>query len=172
MIPSPWESGRTWRRPVAAVALALLAGCATAPAERPPRDVQASRVFEGLSPDAAFERTLAAVRGAGLNVTGASEAGGLITAELGDLRDRGWAECTARRVTDRSSERQRFRRADQLDRRVELTATVRAAPGGGGTEVALDPAFAERQRNSFTNLTFLEDCRSTGALERQILGSI
>ena len=114
----------------------------------------------------------AAVRGAGLNVTGANEAGGVITAELDGFRDRGWAECTARRVTDRGSDRQRFRRADQLDRRVELTATVRAAPAGGGAEVTLDPTFAERQRNSFINLTFLEPCRSTGALERRLLDSI
>ena len=157
----------------AAAALALLlAGCATPPAaERPPRDVQTSRVFGEIPPDVAGVRALAAVRDAGVRVANADRARGLITAELDGFADRGWAECAARRVTDRGGDTQRFRWADRLDRSLELTATVREAPGGGA-EVALDPTFAERQRNSFTNTTFLEPCRSTGALERRILDSI
>ncbi len=167
-----WRHGGAAARGFSALALLtlLLAACAGPPAPSSPEaEIEPSRVYEGTSRDAAFERTLAALRDAGLRVAGADESQGVISAGLSELGDRGWAVCPERYVSPRDDTRRR-RRAESLGRDLELTASVREAPNG--VAVSLDATVVERLRNSFTNLTFTQRCRSTGALEGEILQEV
>ena len=148
-----------------------MAACAGgAPASAPVADIEASRVYAGATRAAVFERTLAAVQAAGLHVTATDQGRGVITAGRRGFRDdRGWASCPRQLVAPRDDTR-RVRLAEPLERDLRLTASIREGPGGPA--VGLATAIVERQRNSFTNLTFLERCRSTGALERRILQAV
>ena len=163
------------RAPAASAAalalLPLLAACATSPPSAPAAtyQVESSRVYEGANREAVFERTLAAIEAAGLRVAEADRTRGVIAAELAGFQDRGWAECPRRFVYPRD-DTDRARLATPLERSLQLTASVSGAPAGAA--VNLDTTVVERQRNSFTNLTFSERCRSTGALERQILQAV
>ena len=105
-------------------------------------------------------------------VTSADFATGRIEAERRDFEDAGWADCERRRVFEASggggSPRQSW--ALRVDR--DLALQLGVAGQGDTTEVTVDASFVEEQINTWSYAHFMQDCRSTGVLERALLDSL
>jgi hypothetical protein len=124
-------------------------------------------VYENVGEGELYQQTLQALRASELEVTETDRASGTITA-AGRFDERNWAECLPpqRLVQDRD-DRQQLVAAPEDHRRVELTASVQGAPEGA--TLTLAPAFAAEPVSA---LATTPGCRTTGALERQILAAV
>jgi hypothetical protein len=156
-------TGTRWRAIWSPASLLLLGACA---ALGPP-EIETSRVYENVGEGELYQQTLQALRASELEVTETDRASGTITA-AGRFDERNWAECLPpqRLVQDRD-DRQQLVAAPEDHRRVELTASVQGAPEGA--TLTLAPAFAAEPVSA---LATTPGCRTTGALERQILAAV
>ena len=112
-------------------------------------------------------RTLQTLQASGLEVTETDPTRGVISA-AGETDREVWAECPQPRKLVQDSEVQQHLVGIPEDyRRVELTASVSAAPEGA--RLTLDPAFFAEPVSA---LATAEECRTTGVLERPILEAV
>lgn len=152
-----------WRAIGPSAGLLLLGACA---ALGPP-DIETSRVYGDVSPDGLYERTFQALQATDLEVTETDRASGTITA-VGRFEDRNWAECPQpQRIVENEQDQEQVVAAREDYRRVELTASVQG--GEQGARLTLDPAFSAQPLSALATTT---ECRTTGALERQILDAV
>ena len=166
-------------RAAAVLASLLVAACAQI-AGIPPDTSEASRVFEDVSPETAFERTVAALEELGLRVS-ADPAGGEITATGRGVEDRGWAECPqlptlVRQQAGGQDELTALVDVPPAVTEVELTASVGAAPRAtGGARVHLDPAFTAKPSPGPADIGMepsTEACNTTGVLEALVFRAV
>jgi len=151
------------RAMISLAAATLLGACA---AFGPP-DIETSRSYANLGPEALYQRTLEALRASQLEVTRSDPASGVIGA-VGRFEQRGWAECTQpRRIVEDSEDREEVVGARVDYRRVELMASVQG--GAEGATLTLDPSFTAEP---VSPMATTEECRTTGQLERQILEAV
>jgi hypothetical protein len=143
-----------------------LAGCATERRPGPP-EPGVSRVY-AVSQDALIDRLRGALARYQIEPGTYDPATGRLRAERRDLGRTGWAMCQPLRVRDPDGER--LREAEPL--RLDLDLSVQVEGVDGGTRVTLRPVFVETNLDSFTNLEVTHRCRSTGALERDLLGAL
>jgi hypothetical protein len=149
-----------------ALLVVALAGCATQPQPRLP-EPGVSRVY-AVSKDAAIARLREVLASYEIEAGTYDAATGRLRAERRDLGQTGWAMCQPLRVRDPDGVR--LREAEPL--RLDLDLSVQVEGVDGGTRVTLRPAFVETNLDSFTNLEVTHRCRSTGALERELLGTL
>jgi hypothetical protein len=161
-----WLAG-VWpeRLTVALLALAL-SGCATERRPRPP-EPGISRVY-AMSQDALIARLREVLAGYQIEPGTYDPATGRLRAGRRDLGQTGWAMCQPLRVRDPDGVR--LREAEPLRLDVDLGVQVEGVDGG--TRVTLRPVFIETNLDSFTNLEVTHRCRSTGTLERDLLGAL
>jgi hypothetical protein len=158
---------RAWpERLAVALLVVALAGCATERRPRPP-EPGVSRVY-AVSKDAAIARLREVLAGYRIEPGTYDPAAGRLRAERRDLGQTGWAMCQPLRVRDPDGVR--LREAEPLRLDLDLSAQVEGVDGG--TRVTLRPVFVETNLDSFTNLEVTHRCRSTGALERELLGAL
>lgn len=150
---------------IPALAAFALTGCTAAPPR--PAEVAVSEVYAG-SRDELAARLRGVLARHDIQSTGFDPERGVLRAERRDLGETPWAACDHLYVYDREGERRRDARP--LRRRLELTAGLEDVDGG--TQVTLRPEFIQTSLNSFTNLEVTQRCRSTGALEREILAGL
>jgi len=157
------ETGARWRASGWPASLLLLGACA---ALGPP-EIETSRVYENVGASELYEQTLQALRASELEVTETDRASGTITAAA-RVEERNWAVCPPpqRLVQDRDDRTRRVA-AREDHRRVELTASVQG--GQQGARLTLAPAFSAEPVSA---LATTPRCRTTGALEREILAAI
>jgi hypothetical protein len=150
--------------------LCLLVSCtACAPREPTVYHVERGRTY-AEDEAVVWEGVERFLRESGITVTGADPATGVITAERTEYQDAGWAECERARVVDRNSNSRRPTRARPLSRDLALEVTVRES--AAGTEVRPLARFTEQQNDPYRNWPFTQPCRSTGVLERALLGAL
>jgi hypothetical protein len=149
-----------------ALLILALAGCATEPRPRSP-EPGVSRVY-AVSKDAAIARLREVLASYEIEAGTYDPAAGRLRAERRDLGQTGWAMCQPLRVRDPDGVR--LREAEPLRLDLDLSAQVEGVDGG--TRVTLRPVFVETNLDSFTNLEVTHRCRSTGALERELLGAL
>jgi hypothetical protein len=155
----PLALGRIWP----AAACVLLGACA---AFGPPA-IKTSRVFQGVDRQVLYERTVAALRASDLKVTATDPAKRMVTA-VGSFDGRNWAECSQSKLFVEDSEhRHHLIAVPDKDRRVELQASVSEAPEG--PTLTLAPAFTAEP---VSPMATRPECRTTGALERQIFEAV
>jgi hypothetical protein len=156
-------TGTRWRAIWSPASLLLLGACA---ALGPP-EIETSRVYENVGEGELYQQTLQALRASELEVTETDRASGTITA-AGRFDERNWAECLPpQRLVEDRDDRQQLVAAPEDHRRVELTASVQG--GQQGARLTLAPAFSAEPVSA---LATTPRCRTTGALEREILAAI
>jgi hypothetical protein len=166
-MPQTRRLGEAWPERLTVALLALvLAGCATQPQPRP-REVGVSRVY-AVSQDALMARLPEVLASYQIEPGTYDPASGRLRAGRRDLGQTGWAMCQPLRVRDPDGER--LREAEPL--RLDLDLDVQVEGVDGGTRVTLRPVFVETSLDSFTNLEVTHRCRSTGTLERDLLGAL
>jgi hypothetical protein len=166
-MPQIYRLARAWPERVSVVLLVLaLSGCATEPQPRP-REVGVSRVY-AMSQDALIARLREVLAGYQIEPGSYDPATGTLRAARRDLGQTGWAICQPLRVRDPDGER--LRKAEPL--RLDLDLGVQIEGVDGSSRVTLRPVFVETNLNSFTNLEVTHSCRSTGTLERDLLGAL
>jgi hypothetical protein len=130
-------------------------------------DIKTSQTYADLSPDALYQRTLAALRDSGLEVTSADSTRGAITA-TDRFEQRGWAECRQPRHIVRDTEaRAHIVAAPESHRELELQASIEDT--AEGARLTLAPRLWAMPVDP---LATTEKCRTTGVLERQILDAV
>jgi hypothetical protein len=158
---------RAWpeRLTVALLAVALV-GCTTQPQPRP-QEVGVSRVY-AMNEEALIVRLREVLASYQIEPGVYDPATGTLRAGRRDLGQTSWAICQPLRVRDPDGER--LREAEPL--RLDVELAVRLEDVDSGTQVTLQPDFIETNLDSFTNLEVTHRCRSTGAIERDILGAL
>lgn len=158
---------RAWLRSGAIVVVAGLLGCQPV---QPSYQVERTRSYQQSKAEV-WDQILQFLQASDITVVRSGPGRGVIEAARTNYQDAGWADCRLARVTDRSSNNARPRRARQrVDRNLALTIDVRDA--AGATEVTLDARFSERQINPFRNLPFRTGCVSKGVLESSLLNAL
>lgn len=163
--------------------LLLLAACAEGPAPRlsapavtAPGGAPALRqsVVSGITepmpaaPEPLLLRAQQELSRLGLSVVNPGMAGGTLNARGRANLSSGWAECPKLMTRDPSAEAFRGRRVDATD--LAMSVTVRAvAAGDGASNVTISATPIGTYLNSFTFTPEQGPCRSTGALEQQVL---
>jgi hypothetical protein len=158
---------RAWAERLTLGLLALtLAGCATQPQPRP-QEVGVSRVY-AMSEDALVVRLREVLASYQIEPGAYDPVTGTLRAGRHDLGQTTWAICQPLRVRDPDGER--LREAEPL--RLDVDIAIQLEQASNGTQVTLQPDFVETNLDSFTNREVTHRCRSTGAIERDILGAL
>jgi hypothetical protein len=117
----------------------------------------------------AWERVERFVEANGITIINANPATGVIKAERRHYQDAVWAECERAWVSDPTSNSPSPSRASPISRDLSLEVTVHES--AAGVEVQPLARFTEQQLN-YSNLPFIQPCRSTGVLESALLDAV
>ena len=164
----------------------VLAACATAPAHRSgssipglsaPSPLQREVLVAGLTetismpPDQALQRADQQLRSRGLLIVAPAGPGGRLEARGRVSISDGLADCPRIVTTDPSAEAFRSRRASATEVTASVTTVAEPAPDNS-SKVTIRANFVGTYMNNFTYTEQQGGCRSTGALERQLMDEI
>jgi hypothetical protein len=177
---------RTEPRPpgrlLALLALAALAACAspqqgrrTAPtgsAAVQPRVSGGAETVLASEPAAAIAKAGQVLRERGFALVAPPTPNGPLEATNRGAASASWAECPAITLRDPFSEALRARRTEASGFTARVTVSATPLPAGGGTRLAVRALNIGTYVNSFTNTPQQSTCRSTGALERELVEAV